>query len=184
MNKISLIIKREYLTRVKKKSFIIMTLIGPLLMAGLMSVPIWLATKDKDIPRIDVIDETGAFINQFENTAELQFKNEFISIEKAKANLYNSVYTSILYIKDVEETFNGDRDSYNPVPSLVPIGGIVAWAKTWGIADFGTTDGTAAFKLIQSGQNFTSTILVGMIVHNSTDGTFANVTNVKLFSSS
>jgi ABC-2 type transport system permease protein len=103
VNKILLIIKREYLTRVKKKSFIIMTLIGPLLMAGLMIVPIWLATKDKDIQRIEVIDETGSFINQFENTAELQFKNEFISIEEAKANLYDGVYTSILHIKSVEK---------------------------------------------------------------------------------
>ena len=67
MNKVLLIIKREYLTRVKKKSFIIMTLLGPLMMAGLMLVPIWLAIKDKDIQRIEVIDETGAFINQFEN---------------------------------------------------------------------------------------------------------------------
>ena len=103
MNKIKLIIIREYLTRVKKKSFIIMTLIGPLLMAGLMLVPFWLATKDKDIQRIEVIDETGAFINQFQNTAELQFKHEFISIEEAKANLYDDIYTSILHIKSVEK---------------------------------------------------------------------------------
>ena len=48
MNKIKLIIAREYLTRVKKKSFILMTLLGPILMAGLMLVPIWIATKDKD----------------------------------------------------------------------------------------------------------------------------------------
>ena len=103
MNKILLIIKREYLTRVKKKSFIIMTLIGPLLMAGLMLVPIWLAIKDKDIQRIEVIDETGAFINQFENTSELQFKNEFISIDEAKANLYDDMYTAILHIHSVEK---------------------------------------------------------------------------------
>jgi ABC-2 type transport system permease protein len=103
VNKIKLIITREYLTRVKKKSFIIMTLIGPLLMAGLMLVPIWLATKDMDIQQIEVIDETGVFINQFENTSELQFKNEFISIEEAKANLYEDVYTAILHIKGVEK---------------------------------------------------------------------------------
>jgi ABC-2 type transport system permease protein len=103
VNKIKLIITREYLTRVKKKSFIIMTLIGPLLMAGLMLVPFWLATKDNDIQRIEVIDETGAFINQFENTSELQFKNEFISIEEAKANLYEGNYTSILHIKSLEK---------------------------------------------------------------------------------
>lgn len=94
-----LIIKREYLTRVKKKSFIIMTFLGPLLMAGLMLVPIWLAIKDKDIQRIEVIDETGTFINQFEDTSELQFKHEFRSIQDAKAKLFDEVYTSILHIQ-------------------------------------------------------------------------------------
>lgn len=104
MNKITLIIKREYLTRVKKKSFIIMTLLGPLLMAGLMLVPIWLAIKDKDIQRIEVIDETKTFINQFENTATLQFKHEFRAIEEAKNKFYKENYTSILYIKNAENT--------------------------------------------------------------------------------
>jgi ABC-2 type transport system permease protein len=98
MDKILLIIKREYLTRVKKKSFIIMTLLGPLMMAGLMLVPIWLATKDKDLQRIEVVDETKMFINQFETTSELQFKHEFRSIEDAKENLYDGIYTSILHI--------------------------------------------------------------------------------------
>lgn len=103
MNKIILIIKREYLTRVKKKSFVVMTLLGPLLMAGLMIVPIWLATKDKDMQRIEVVDETKEFINQFKNTTELEFTHEFRSIADAKADLYNSKYTSILYIKKTDD---------------------------------------------------------------------------------
>ena len=58
LNKIKLIIAREYLTRVKKTSFIVMTFLGPILMAALMLVPIWLAIKDKDIQLIEVIDGT------------------------------------------------------------------------------------------------------------------------------
>jgi ABC-2 type transport system permease protein len=103
MDKILLIIKREYLTRVKKKSFIIMTLLGPLMMAGLMLVPIWLAIKDKDIQRIEVVDETETFINQFENTSTLEFKHEFRSIAEAKEKFFDENYTSILYIKDGEK---------------------------------------------------------------------------------
>ena len=45
MNKIALIIKREYLVRVKKKSFIIMTILGPILIAAIMIVPIWLSMQ-------------------------------------------------------------------------------------------------------------------------------------------
>jgi ABC-2 type transport system permease protein len=103
LNKIKLIIAREYLTRVKKTSFIVMTLLGPLLMAGLMIVPIWLATKDKDLQRIEVIDATGLFIKMFDNTSELQFADGFRSIEKAKADLYEGDFTAILHIESVKK---------------------------------------------------------------------------------
>jgi ABC-2 type transport system permease protein len=101
MNKINLIIQREYLTRVKKKSFVIMTLLGPLLMAALMIVPVWLGMKDQDFQIIEVIDETGLFIDQFENTKTLRFEHQFINIETAKDSFYDSKYTSILHITGI-----------------------------------------------------------------------------------
>ena len=56
MNKIVLIVKREYLTRVRKRAFIIMTLIGPLLFAAFLIIPAWLATvEDKDGKIVAVI---------------------------------------------------------------------------------------------------------------------------------
>jgi ABC-2 type transport system permease protein len=103
MNKIALIIKREYLTRVKKTSFLVMTLVGPLLMAALMIVPAWLALKDKDVQIVEVIDETGQFINQFESTETLKFDHQFISIEKAKEDFYETKYTSILHINSLDK---------------------------------------------------------------------------------
>mgnify|MGYP000235824585 CR=1 FL=1 len=104
MNKIKLIIIREYLTRVKKKSFVIMTLLGPILMAALMLVPVWIATKDKDIQLIEVIDETGKFINQFESTKTLLFEHQFTNIELAKENFYDTKYTSILHITSTDKS--------------------------------------------------------------------------------
>jgi ABC-2 type transport system permease protein len=57
MNKIGLIIGREYLTRIRKKSFIIMTLIGPVLFAALIILPGWFATmEDKDVREIAVVE--------------------------------------------------------------------------------------------------------------------------------
>ena len=44
--------------------------------------------------------------------------------------------------------------------------------------DSGTTDGTGAGKLIQSGQNFLTTVSIGDIVHNTTNDTYAEVTNI------
>ena len=72
MNKIILIIKREYLTRVKKKSFLLMSIIGPILMAALMIVPTWLAKMDNDKSySIAVVDQTKRFSDTILNTGYL-----------------------------------------------------------------------------------------------------------------
>jgi ABC-2 type transport system permease protein len=56
MNKILLIIQREYLSRVKKKSFLIMTFLGPLLFAGLMFGAIAVTMNDKSVYQVLVVD--------------------------------------------------------------------------------------------------------------------------------
>jgi len=58
MNKILLIIKREYLTRIKKRSFIVMTIIGPILISSIFFIQIWLKKSGQPEKRhIAVIDE-------------------------------------------------------------------------------------------------------------------------------
>lgn len=62
MNALSLIIQREYTIRVRKKSFIILTLLMPVLMVSLTFLPLWLSTlNDGDIKRIAVIDHSGIY---------------------------------------------------------------------------------------------------------------------------
>lgn len=62
MNKTKYIIRREYLTRVKKKSFILMTLIGPVLFAAMIAAPVWFATlEDSEVKNIAVVDSSGIF---------------------------------------------------------------------------------------------------------------------------
>ena len=48
MNHLSLIIKREYLTKVKNKSFIIMTILSPIIMIALISVVAYLSQLNKE----------------------------------------------------------------------------------------------------------------------------------------
>ncbi|HCQ28761.1 MAG TPA: ABC transporter permease [Flavobacteriales bacterium] len=98
MNKIKLIILREYLTRVKKKSFLIITILGPLLFAGLMIVPAWMALQNTDIQNIEVIDNNGLFVNNLENTETINFYYSDKDIQEAKEGVYESHYTAILYI--------------------------------------------------------------------------------------
>lgn len=108
MSKVNLIIQREYLTRVKKKSFIIMSIIGPLLFAALMIVPAWLASEDEDSQNVEVIDETGMFVNQLKNNDEITFSYEFRSLKDAQEDLNNGgKFTSILHIPKVVVTHPG-----------------------------------------------------------------------------
>ena len=99
MNKLFLIIQREYFSRVKKKSFLIMTILGPLLMAGLMIVPVWLAMRDKTDHQILVLDHSGLFIDKLPNTKQIKFTYGAESIQSAKAKLKDGPFDLIMEIK-------------------------------------------------------------------------------------
>jgi ABC-2 type transport system permease protein len=58
MSKISVIIQREYMSRVRKKSFIIMTLLAPVLMASLIIVPALIMSDDtQDFKKIAIVED-------------------------------------------------------------------------------------------------------------------------------
>lgn len=89
MSKISLIIEREYLTRVQKKSFILMTILSPIIMVALVFAPIWLSQLSSDETRlIAVIDQTGLYEGIYQNTDEYQFTytRDSFSPEQMRAN--------------------------------------------------------------------------------------------------
>ena len=74
MNSTGIIIKREYLSRVKKRSFIVMTILGPILFAAMMIVPVWLTSvEDKEEKTIYVIDDSLLFYNRFEDSDLVKF---------------------------------------------------------------------------------------------------------------
>jgi ABC-2 type transport system permease protein len=102
MDKILLIIKREYLTRVKKKSFIIMTILGPVLMAAVFIVPVYFAQMEGETKKLGIIDETGLFRNDFENTDNLSFSIIDSDLETAKTNLAKDGYYALIYIPRTE----------------------------------------------------------------------------------
>ena len=75
MNTLSLVIQREYLTRVRKRSFILMTLLMPLLMVALSFVPLWLSTlNDGAVKNIAVIDNTGIYAPLLKSTDLYRFQ--------------------------------------------------------------------------------------------------------------
>ncbi|MBN1339602.1 MAG: ABC transporter permease [Bacteroidales bacterium] len=102
MGKITLILKREYLTRVKKRSFIIMTILGPLLMAALFVVPVYMAQIEGDVKIIGVVDDSRVFTNRIKNTETLQFVFLSKNIEKAKKDLDSTGIFAVLHIPKTE----------------------------------------------------------------------------------
>ena len=101
MNKIFLIIKREYLVRVKKKSFIIMTILAPILMASLIIVPVFLANQDQQNRLIAVSEDDTKYSSKINDTDNINF--EIITedeSEKIRKNLTDSPYYAILDIKN------------------------------------------------------------------------------------
>ena len=99
--KIGIIIKREYLTRVRKRSFVIMTILTPILFAALMFLPTILMNNSEKFDKkrtIVVNDETGFFKGKFKNTDAHTFIFEDKDIESLKELVEQEVYDGILYI--------------------------------------------------------------------------------------
>ena len=103
MNKIVLIIKREYLSRVRKKSFMVMTIIGPILMAGLIIAPILLDTSDDAKKTIWVSDKNHLFEKGFENTAGINYQFFEQDIEYVKDLFKESESFALVHIPEVEK---------------------------------------------------------------------------------
>jgi ABC-2 type transport system permease protein len=101
MNKIPIIIKREYITRVRKKSFIIMTILAPLLMAAIIIVPtLLMMNQDQDFKKIAVVEDgSDLFKGVIANTKTLEFDYlENANLNELKNNFTKEGYYGILYI--------------------------------------------------------------------------------------
>ncbi len=119
MNKILLIIQREYLTRVRKRSFLIMTLLGPVLMAAMIIMPVYLSevTEGKEV-KVAVLDETGWFYQKFKDQDKIKFEYVKGDLEQEKA----------------KALAKGEYLLYIPAPKLkVPQGGEIYGTKPPGL---------------------------------------------------
>ncbi|MGO3181809.1 MAG: ABC transporter permease [Aequorivita sp.] len=75
MNHLPLIIKREYLTKIRNKSFIVMTFLSPLIFVGIFALVAYLSSLNNDtVRKIVVLDDSGMFVDEFSSTPHLQYK--------------------------------------------------------------------------------------------------------------
>lgn len=129
MNHLPLIIKREYLTKVKNKSFIIMTFLSPLIMIALIAVVSYLSQLNNDKKRtISILDETGLLSDIFENTENTVYtKLNGLSLEDAKNLVKQKEDYGLLHISNtdaLDAISNNIRFYSEESPSLTVISGL------------------------------------------------------------
>ncbi|GHV58624.1 ABC transporter permease [Bacteroidia bacterium] len=102
MSKIGIVIKREYLTRVRKKSFIILTFLMPVLFVGLIFGTMLLAKLNEGKAKnIVVIDETGEYFQVLENTGQFHFIEGQRGFEHFRQQSEDDVYATLLISEDL-----------------------------------------------------------------------------------
>ena len=118
MNKTLLIIKREYLTRVKKKSFILMTFLGPLLMVGIMVAAVMLSLSESGKQSVLVVDKTPGMLTKdlFKESADYKYfySDKDLSDEEFK----ESEYTLMLYLNERFVETDAAAIYYKKLPSF------------------------------------------------------------------
>lgn len=105
MDKIWLIIQREYTSRVRTKSFIISTLLVPLTIIILMVASIFIALYGNEKLEIAVKDESGFFEDKFRGLDQgetLMFKyQKKASLEELREDVKSNKYSGVLYIPEI-----------------------------------------------------------------------------------
>lgn len=103
MRQIFLVLKREYLTRVKKKSFLLATILTPLVMPAIIIAIVYFAGQEKESrsDKVLVLDESGYFTDAFDVTS---FEFEYITgdLESAKKQLLEAGAFGLMYLPEVD----------------------------------------------------------------------------------
>ncbi|MGY8916089.1 MAG: ABC transporter permease [Flavobacteriales bacterium] len=102
MNKLLLIIKREYLAKVRNKSFVIMTFLSPILMVGMVVLIAYLTKVNGSEERvITILNESDYFSNDFLSTENLSYVNfKDIGLEAAKDSTTSLGFYGLLHIPE------------------------------------------------------------------------------------
>ncbi|MDR1161364.1 MAG: ABC transporter permease [Tannerellaceae bacterium] len=102
MNKIGIIIRREYIRRVSKKSFLIVTLLMPFLAAALGFVPFWLSSiRSDEVKTVAVMDATGKYAPLFEDTGSFRFINSDKSLDDYRNSESKEIFAFLSITDDL-----------------------------------------------------------------------------------
>jgi ABC-2 type transport system permease protein len=122
MSILALIIKREFISKVRNKSFIVMTFLSPLLFVGIGVFVSYLSSLKADLKQIAVYDETGIFVSEFKNSEEYKYINLSNSnVNSIKDSVKSESYEGLIYIpktSDFKSLENKIQYISNESPSI------------------------------------------------------------------
>lgn len=104
MRNLRLIIKREYLARVKNKTFVVMTFLSPLILVGMVVLVAYLVSLNASDQKVVALnDESGLFVSELEDSEEIDFIDlSEVSLEQAKVIVREKEYYALLHIPKIE----------------------------------------------------------------------------------
>lgn len=155
---IGIIINREYLNRVKKKSFLVTTFIVPVLFAAICILPsvIMFATKE-EAKKVAVVDRSGIVMNTLEDNATVAYVDgaEY-EPDYLKANMEELGYDAVLFISPLDSASRSvNADIYSPKPMGIETDEIITnrinkAVETYRIESYGIEDLERIMNEVQS----------------------------------
>jgi len=119
LSKIGLIIGREYSVRVKKKSFILTTILTPIFMAALILIPSLIVLyQGKDQQKVMIVDRAGIVKPYFESGEKVQysFADANSDIEQMKADFDNLGTDVLVIVSALDSSNNVTVTTYSKEP--------------------------------------------------------------------
>ncbi|SFC23992.1 ABC-2 type transport system permease protein [Zunongwangia mangrovi] len=108
MRSLKLIIQREYLARVRNKTFIIMTFLSPIILVGMFALIAYLSMLNSSEQHIiGFHDETGLFLKEFQDDENLQYLDfSAKSLDEAKKIVRENEYYGLIHIPDADNNYD------------------------------------------------------------------------------
>jgi len=99
MGVLSLIIKREFISKVRNKSFIVMTFVSPIIFVAVAALIGYLSSMKTEIKHIGIHDESGMFVNEFKNSESYKYHDvSKIDPKLLKDSVSQANYEGVLFI--------------------------------------------------------------------------------------
>ncbi|WP_313804178.1 ABC transporter permease [Flavobacterium sp.] len=104
MSVLSLIIKREFISKVRNKSFIVMTFLGPLLIVAMTALIAYLSNANEgEVKKIAIHDEAGVFKSDFKNSDEIHYTDLSAMPFAVAKDTASKSYEGMIYVPKVAD---------------------------------------------------------------------------------